>query len=95
MLDSSSEVNAINPNFVQKLGLKVQKTNIRAQKIDSSALKTLKIVIADFQIENKTGRPRFFQEIFLMIDITFEVILEIFFLKLSNADVLFGEEIPM
>ena len=49
------------------------------------------MVIADFQVENKGGRPKFFQEIFLVANIKFEVILGMLFLKLSNADVSFGE----
>ena len=55
-----SKVNAINPDYAWKLGFKIWKTNIGAQKIDSSALKTFGIVIADFQMENKTNKPRFF-----------------------------------
>ena len=50
----------MNPNFARKLGLKVWKTNIEAQKIDGSTLKTFEMVIADFQMEDKANRPRFF-----------------------------------
>ena len=50
------------------------------------------MVIADFQVEDKASRPRFFQETFLVADTKFEVILGMLFLKISNADVLFGEE---
>ena len=60
LLDSGSEINAINPTFVKKLSLKTRKTNVKAQKIYSSALETFEMVIADFQIENKGGRPKFF-----------------------------------
>ena len=81
----------MNPNYAQKLGLKIRKTNIRAQKIDGSALKTFGIVIADFQVEDKASRPRFFQETFLVANTKFEVILGMPFLKISNADVLFGQ----
>ena len=49
------------------------------------------MVIADFQVKDKGGRPRFFQETFLVADTKFEVILKILFLKLSNADILFSE----
>ena len=49
------------------------------------------MVIADFQIEDKANRPRFFQETFLVADTKFEVILGMPFLKISNADVSFGE----
>ena len=92
MLDSGSKVNAMNPDFAQKLGFKVWKTNVGAQKIDGSTLETFKMIIADFQVENKANRPRFFQEIFLMVDTKFEVLLGMLFLKISNADVSFGEE---
>ena len=50
----------MNPNFAQKLGLKVRKTNVRAQKINGSALETFKMVIADFQVKDKAITPRFF-----------------------------------
>ena len=95
MFDGGSKLNAINATFAWKLGFHIQKTNIKAQKIDSSALETFEMVIADFQVENKGGRPRFFQETFLVADTQFEVILGMLFLKISNADVLFGEETLM
>ena len=91
LLDSNSKVNAINLDYAWKLRLKIRKTNIGAQKIDGSALETFRIVIADFQVEDKTNRPRFFQETFLVADTKFEVILGMPFLKISNADVSFGE----
>ena len=52
-------------------------------------------MIADFQMENKSSRSRFFQETFLVADTKFEVILGMPFLKLSNADVFFNEETLM
>ena len=82
----------MNSNYAWKLGLKIRKINIGAQKIDGSALETFGMVIANFQVEDKASRPRFFQEIFLVADTKFEVILGMFFLKISNADVSFGEE---
>ena len=53
------------------------------------------MVIANFQIENKVGRPKFFQKTFLVADTKFELVLGMFFLKISNANILFGEEIFM
>ena len=38
----------MNPGYTKKLGLKIWKTNIKAQKIDSSALKIFEMVIANF-----------------------------------------------
>ena len=46
-----------------------------AALIDGSALETFGMVIADFQVEDKVGRPRFFQETFLVADTKFAVIL--------------------
>ena len=91
LLDSGSEVNAMSPAYAEKLGLKTRKTNVGAQKIDGSALETFGMVIADFQVEDKSGRPRFFQETFLVADTKFEVILGMLFLKISNADIAFVE----
>ena len=67
--------------------------NIRAEKINSSALETFGMVIANFQVEDKASRPRFFQKIFLVTETKFEVILRMPFLKISNANVSFGEKI--
>ena len=50
LIDSGSEVNAMTPAFVTKLGLSIQPTGISAQKIDGSTLKTYGIVIAGFSI---------------------------------------------
>ena len=51
--------------------------------------------IAYIQIENKGGKPRFFQEIFLVANTKFDVILGMLFLKISNTDMSFGKEILM
>ena len=91
LLNSSSEVNAMSPVFAKKLGLKTRKTKVGAQKIDGFALEIFEMVIADFQLEDKGGRPRFFQETFLVADIKFEVVLGMPFLKISNVNVAFNE----
>ena len=49
-------------------------------------------MIANFQVENKVGRPRFFQKPFLIANTKFEVILRMFFLKFNNADMLFDKK---
>ena len=51
------------------------------------------MVIANFQMEDKISRPKFFQKIFLMANTKFKVILGMFFLEISNADMLFEEKI--
>ena len=52
-------------------------------------------MIANFQVENKGSRPKFFQETFLMTNTKFEVILGILFLKFSNINMSFGEKTLM
>ena len=49
------------------------------------------MVIAEFHMEDKSGRPKFFQETFLVTDTKFELVLGMPFLKLSNADLSFDE----
>ena len=38
----------MSPAYIKKLGLKTQKTNVRAQKIDGSALEIFGIMITEF-----------------------------------------------
>ena len=78
--------------FIRKLGFYVCKINVGAQKIDGSAFETFEMVIADFQVKDKIGRLKFFQEIFLVTDTKFEVVLKMPFLKISNKDVAFGKK---
>ena len=92
LVDLGSEVNAMTPTYAAKLGLKVQKTDIGAQKIDGSTLETFGMVLADFQIENKLGKARFFQETFLLANISVEIVLDMLFLTLSNANIQFVEK---
>ena len=82
----------MSPAYIKRLGLKTRKTNVGAQKIDGSTYKIFGMVIADFQVEDKVGRPRFYQKTFLIADTKFEVILGMPFLKLSNANMSFSEK---
>ena len=87
LIDSGSEVNAMTPAYAKQLGLQVRKTDVGAQKIDGSSLRTFGMVIAGFQIEDKLGRARFFQESFLLAITSMEVVLGMSFLALGNADI--------
>ena len=81
LYDSSSEVNAIHPVFTKKLGLVVQITNIGAQKIDSTTLETYEMVVAAFSVIDQANRIRFFEEIFIVANISPDVIFEYLFLS--------------
>ena len=87
LINSGSKFNMITPAYAKQLGLWSQKTDIGAQKTDGSSLDTFRIVIAGFQVIDKLDKTRFFQEIFLLADTTMEVILEMLFLTLSNANI--------
>ena len=78
------------PGYVLKLGLKVRPTDVGAQKIDGSTLETFGMVLASFQIEDKLGRPRFFQETFLLANFSVEVVLKMPFLTFSNTNIQFA-----
>ena len=92
LLDSRSKRNAMTPDYVAHLGLKVRMTNVGAQKIDGSSIATYDIVIAALQIVDKLGCSWFFQEIFLLADISLKVVLGMPFLTFSNADVQFAKK---
>ena len=60
LINSGDEVNAMTPTYAKKLGLRTQKTDVRAQKIDALSLDIFGIVIAGFQVLDKQGRTWFF-----------------------------------
>ena len=87
LIDSSSEVNAMHLAYAKKLGFNIQKINVRAQKIDGTTLETFGIIITTFSVHDKARKICFFEESFLLADISMDVALEMPFLTLSNANV--------
>ena len=87
LLDSGSEVNAIHPTLARELGLPIRPTDVGAQKIDGTLLDTFGMVVAAFSVEDKANRVRFFEETFLVANVSPEVVLRMIFLTLSGADV--------
>ena len=92
LLDLSSEVNTITLAYASKLGLRVRRTNVRAQKIDGSTFDMFEMVLVSFQIEDKQGRVWYFQKTFLLADISVKVVLGMPFLILSNANIQFNKK---
>ena len=94
LLDPSSEVNTVYPAFTKELGLFIRPTDVGAQKIDGTTQETYGIVLAAFLVEDKANRLIFFEETFLVANVSPEVVLRIPFLTLSGADVDFlGREL--
>ncbi len=87
LLDSRSEDNAMSQVFAQQLGLKIRKTNVRTQKIDDTTLETYGMVVSTFSVLDKDRRERFFEESFLLADVSPDIVLEMPFLTMSNANV--------
>ena len=59
------------------------------QKIDGTTLDNYEIVVAAFLVTDKANRVRFFEETFLVANISSEVVFGMFFIILSGADVNF------
>ena len=94
LFDSGSEVNAVHPAFTKELGLPIRPTDVGVQKIDGTTPKTYKMVVAAFSVEDKANRVRFFEETFLVANVSPEVVLEMLFLTLNGADIdFFGREL--
>ena len=92
MINSESEVNAIFPTFVKELSLPIRPTKVGAQKINSTTLDTYKIVVTTFSMTNKTNQVKIFKEIFLMVNVSLEVVFVMFFLILSDENIDFSFE---
>ena len=87
LINSGNEVNSIQPIFVKELGLPIRPADIGAQKIDGITLDTYGMVVVAFSMTDKANRVRFFEETFLVANISLEVVFEMLFLTLSGADV--------
>ena len=90
LFDSVSKVNAIHPTLVWKLGLSVRPTNVGAQKINGTMLNTFGMVVTAFSVMDKANQVKFFKETFLVANVSPEIVLVMFFLTLSGADVDFS-----
>ena len=85
-----NEVNAIYPSFAKQLGLPIRPTYVRDQKIDGTTLDTHKIGVAAVSVVDKANWVRFFEEIFLVANVSPKVVFGMLFLTLSGADVDFS-----
>lgn len=91
LLDSGNEVNSIILAYAANLTLKVWPINIKTQKINGSTFKMFEIVLANFQVQDKLDKAQLFQMIYLVVNTSVAVILNMFFLIFNNTDMLFVE----
>ena len=87
LFDSNSEVNAIHPIFVKELGLSIRLTDVEAQKIDGIMLDSFEMVVRVFSMTDKANWVEFFEETFLVTNVSPKIVLGILFLILSSADI--------
>ena len=92
MLNFENKLNPITLAYTAQLSLKMQKTNIGAQKIDKFLLKTYEKIITAFKVLDKLSCSWFFQKTFLLTDISIKVVLGMVFLIVSNADIQLAEK---
>ena len=62
------------------------------QNINGTMLNTYEMVVAAFSVTDKANQVKFFEEIILMANVSPELVLRIFFLTLSSADVDFLDQ---
>ena len=75
--------------YAKKLGLWIQKTDIKAQKSNGSSLDTFQMVITGLQVIYKLNKIPFFQKKNLLANTNMKIILGMLFLTFNNADVQF------
>lgn len=59
-INFDSKINIIILVYIAKLRLKIRFTKINVQKINNFILKMFKIILANFQVENKIRKARYF-----------------------------------
>ena len=77
----------MHPAFAERLSLVMQATNVDAQKIDGSTLETYGMVVATFSVTDQADRVRFFEETFLVVNVSPDVVFGILLLTLRGADI--------
>ena len=87
LLDLGSKVNVVHPAFAKKLGLPIKPTDVEAQKIDNTTLEIYGMIVAAFSVEDKANQVRFFEETFLVANVSPEIVLGMLFLTLSGANI--------
>ena len=87
LFDLGSKVNAIYPTFTKQLSLFIRPTDIGVQKNDSPTLDTLKMVVTTFSITDKVNWVIFFEETFLVANVSLKVVLGMLFFTLNSANI--------
>lgn len=79
--------------YVIKISFLIQKTDFDVQKIDGLARVIYIMAIAGFSLQHTLKKIQFFEETFLLIDISIEVMLRISLLTFSDANIRFAKKV--
>ena len=87
-------MNAIYRTFAKQLGLLIRPTDVEEQKIDGTILNIYGLVVAAFSVVDKANRVKFFEETFLVANVSLELVFGMLFLALRGTNVdFFGQEL--
>ena len=90
LFDLGSKVNAIYLTFARELDLSIRPTDVGAQKIDGTTLDNFEMVVTPFLVTYKPNWVRFYEETFLVANVSPKEVFGMLFLNLSGADVDFS-----
>lgn len=92
LMSSSSEVNAIYLSFMKRLSLRICKTDVRTEKINSSLPETYNMIITLYHMNDRDKKSCFIKKTFLLAGISMVVLFEMLFLTLSNIEIIFNKQ---
>ena len=92
LINSESEVNTIHLTFVKKLDFSIRPIEVGAQKIDGTTLNIYGIIVAAFLVIDKANQVRFFEEPFLVTNVSLKVVFKMPFLTLSGINIDFLDQ---
>ena len=78
--------------FAKRLSFVMQFTNIGTSKIDHSTFKIYGITVIAFIVIDQNIKVGFIEKAFLVPNVNLDIVLELFFLILSNADVNYSKK---
>lgn len=87
LFDSNIEVNNIYLIFAKELRLLIKPIGVRTQEIDGITLDTYRIVVATFLLTNKANQEKFFEEKFLVANVSLKVVFKMLFLTLNSINI--------
>lgn len=90
LINLRSKVHGMQPSLARKSSVHICESNISAEKIDGSILKTYGMVITLFHMDDKDVKFCFFAETFILANISMNITFGMSLFTLSNIEVNFN-----